>query len=1306
MDESNENNQKIKNELIDTLKLDLETILNDFKQNTIEPKVLKNIVNNLKELKKIKNIQISIDNLLINEHYNIFRKVILEEKSIRVTTLKILRFLIEISPTYFTNIYLNKMLPLAICKIFEDFKHGSFDDRYLCLKLINSWLKFSEKNFPLIFCQSVASMAKGDEVFKKGCIEFIRNLAIIKPDLCSTVGGYRILINTLLDESCIEMSDNIFYTLLYIINTPCKRKYFNGFEDFYELFAIFTKSDFTLKDKERGNDINVEEKNKNDVQLQISKNIIEKLLKTWPGYSLIMGDYMAMGSVIEALNTDTSMSIKSTILNMMKEILENEYIVLDNFTNLSSPSHDYFYINKVYLAYILQGLQNNKLYENLIKFIDNENNYLTEYAHKLALKYTILYSKLSNADLQLPFLNEKLEKQKLIDQLTNINNPNDSSFLSTTSSFKGIDDEIVNTKVKIMHLLDQTFYHFNCKDISNIDLENLSTEVIIASNSIVNMQNIKKYNNQYSIESSKKELYMINDESFQQILKTSKILDGKEFQSWDWKHIDEILDIVENRKDLVMDLYKQKFFKKLLFVFMPSKNQISYLQWKVENFNYASIGNKFFKLLSNSSEGISILDTSPEEYIFQKTLTWYEDFQNCLEIILNPISNTNKKNPIYDIEQPFSIIRISKSLSRQLFTFIGLISQSMQGDEYLDKKGFYKLISKFLNKGSFYDYILTLLIDNLNFNSKNVIEFMKILIERGSKQIKRYIIEHVRCLLKFGKDVMLNIQTLMNAIDPNDIDCNRVIISILTSLVFEGRYIEEIVKNKDYIHKLSLINKEIIYIMMRNKEAYDILYDTFITDEIKNINIESIIIDYSEKLEDSMNEIFNSDDKNDNYYLNINLPKIENQYENYSELFWLKQLPFNVNLLINRGNEKKLDLFLNSYMEYIDAKTILLYSKLQEGTDIEIDFDEHEIKFVCTLGYSNIDRSCKVISNYTNFLTFGKSEFNQKLIFKKGKETYFKIEKEGVTFIFTKKDKNLENGRYSIFSVYFSIKIHPETKQTLKTPINIITELPNNDIGYQKIIEMNFIEQLFEFLNNEKYKNENTKIIKGTLWILGKILIKPMFGLLLQERYNIIEKILEYFKKCEDYAMKGTISYVLCYISQNKTLKTFLENNNYNYFFNTEICYPKDMKELYMDNSSSYENKKLKEECQKINKYVILDDKSSEIYTNVSSLINSISYKQASEKLNDMIKTDSNAFNDPNLLVRIYTALSRYKFRLPLRRIIMMFFENAISSPDIIDMAVNTMNKIGTNLFQSEEYEEEKKDEIDTSKKNNEIKTN
>jgi hypothetical protein len=36
-------------------------------------------------------------------------------------------------------------------------------------------------------------------------------------------------------------------------------------------------------------------KNKLNLQLQISKKLIKKLLNTWPGYSLIMGDYLSMG---------------------------------------------------------------------------------------------------------------------------------------------------------------------------------------------------------------------------------------------------------------------------------------------------------------------------------------------------------------------------------------------------------------------------------------------------------------------------------------------------------------------------------------------------------------------------------------------------------------------------------------------------------------------------------------------------------------------------------------------------------------------------------------------------------------------------------------------------------------------------------------------------------------------------------------------------------------------------------------------------------------------------------------------------
>jgi hypothetical protein len=69
----------------------------------------------------------------------------------------------------------------------------------------------------------------------------------------------------------------------------------------------------------------------------------------------------------------------------------------------------------------------------------------------------------------------------------------------------------------------------------------------------------------------------------------------------------------------------------MLYVFMPSKNLFVSLAWNSETFLYASVGAKFFKILSNSVEGIRILDTSPEENFFSQNKTWYEDVYTCLE---------------------------------------------------------------------------------------------------------------------------------------------------------------------------------------------------------------------------------------------------------------------------------------------------------------------------------------------------------------------------------------------------------------------------------------------------------------------------------------------------------------------------------------------------------------------------------------------------------------------------------------------------------------------------------------------------
>jgi hypothetical protein len=369
-----------------------------------------------------------------------------------------------------------------------------------------------------------------------------------------------------LEENCIDISDNIFYTLLYLINSKEKRKHFTHIGEFYKIFSIFTKSDFNsnaqIKDKDNQNQNKNQQQNsdeafKLEIQLALSKRVIEKLLRTWPGYSLLMGDFMGMNSIINSINTDTNILIKHTVLDIIKELVENDYHTCDNFSHLISG--DEFYVNKVYLAYILQGLHDNKLYDSLMKFIEkeNNNNRLCEYAQKIALKFIILYSKLSNVDLQLPLLNQRVSHFEFSQKLKKQNYPYKENEMPKPVKSKednhnhnqNNEDDLVNSKIKIIGMLDQTFYHFNSRDISHMEVKDLSDVVVHAMYSVVNLQTVKKYNNQYSKEVSKKELYMIDDTTFQLILKNCHILDSKDFFEWDWERIDQILDILEYRRE-------------------------------------------------------------------------------------------------------------------------------------------------------------------------------------------------------------------------------------------------------------------------------------------------------------------------------------------------------------------------------------------------------------------------------------------------------------------------------------------------------------------------------------------------------------------------------------------------------------------------------------------------------------------------------------------------------------------------------------------------------------------------------------
>ena len=1265
--------EKYKKSIIQTL----ESIQNDYKTNLIIPNTLYELNNFLTELKNKKIKTDLIDNQITNEHLYVFL-CLLQEEGTRTLGLKILKNNIEIHPP-FTKKLVNKMFPMIICKILEDFKSKNFNDRYECLKLINSWFQLSNNNFPFIFCQGIAAMSKNDEIFKKGCLEFLRILSIIRPDLCSSVGGFKILINSLLDVNNYDIQDYILYSLLYVINSPDKRKYFNGFDDFYKIFSVFTKSDFTNKNSpkdkntNKNNDPNAYENEKKRIEL--SKNVIKKLLKTWTGYLLIMGDYMALGSVIEALNTDTDDLIKSTVLNMFNEILNEEYDYIDNFINISSSSRDYFYTNKIFFAYIFQGLEQNNFYSNIMKFIENGNKTYNDFAHSLALKYIILYSKISKTYLKLPFLNEKLRNE--FEQKKQENNDLKLIYQKEMDLWENQYKEIAEED-----LLDKIFYHFLSKDLSYINAKNLSTEVILALHTlIINFQSNKKYTNQYSIESCNKELYSIDDKSFNKLLIQSKVLDTKEYIKWDWGHIDSILEVIDNKK-LISE--RQAILKKLLYFYYPSKNEFVNNFWKsgkseankeflVDSFSYGSIGNKLFTILASCPEGIIVLKNKDD---------FVEDVINCLKNCLN---ENRKAIQVFGIEQIYS------KMSRNIFTFIGILSSTLYGDEYLEEKGFYSMLDKFVDSNNKFDYLLATIIDNINFNSKNVNEWISKLISKGSPQIKRYIFDHIRCIFQLKKELTCDINLLLNSFSTEKENCNNVIISILTSILVRDNNNYEINLTPELIEKISKIDKKLLFIMMRNKDCFELMED-FIQKEIKDINVDDLVVSYGNYLEESTIKIINAkgdDNKDYNVFLTITLSQIEEQYNKIHEFFVLKQLPFYIIIIIKDKESKNIRerYILNSHMEYFSNDKIILYGKPRDNVNQRnIDFRTSTVNFLWKLGDVNIDRMGKYYTGNLDELLvpFGDNELNQKIEIPDN-PGLIKLEKEGITLIL-KEDQN-NKGTYSLYSIYCNIKINPHTKQYFKTPINILTELPNNEKGTETLINIGAVEKLLNYLDNDNIINKDIKNIKSALWMLAKILIRDETGKI-EKKYQIIQKILKFNEECSDYGMKGNIVYILCFISQKPSIKEYLKINGYSYFFNTDICYPNDMNKLYIDKTTSYDNNKIKKDGDIINKKIVLSKESEAIYSNITNLINNIWSKTASIELDDIYKREPHLFNDPNLFIKVYAALSRHKFKQPVRRKILQYFDNCLTSPEIIENASKILGELGEDLLLAHEMEE------------------
>ena len=1271
------------------IKEDLSNIKSNYEKKIIVPLNLYDLNDHLMEFINYKTDKINnITDLITIDYLFFFRTALINSNSLRILILQILRNCIKINPL-FTNKILDAMIPILFCKYFEDLTLP-FEERYYYLKIGQIWLKLSDANFPIIFLQSIAIIAKSDNIFKIGCIEFLRMTSILRPDLVSTVGGFSILINSFIDRGLPkDLKNKIIVSIMYILNTPNKRKYFNGLGDFYKIFSIFTKSDFSSGTNiDTNNSKQLEEIMKENEKLGTILNatvpIIVKFLFTWPGYFYIMRNKLIINSFLVPLNNDVNILIKKAILNLFKQMLDKFINIYDNFNKISSEDRDIYYINKIYIAFIIQEFFSNNLNDHFMKFIEEvDSDELRNYALKIFYKFNILFAKILNNDLRSSFTNNKIEKLKWFEEsdeeinipereLDKTNVYNNDHIIDYLSNFEKHKAPI---QIKIMNILDTVFHHLECRDTPFLTPETISSEIIIAMNSMMNLDYIKKYDNQYAIETAKEEIYSKDDE-YIQIVKNSKILDLKECQQWDWTQIDSLLDIIEVKKELLTELNRQKIFKKLLYAYSPSKNLIVKMPWKVSNFFYA-IGNKLFKILSNNQEGIEILDSPNEDTIFLKANSWIKDVMQCLDDIHEKIENE---------ENPFHISKINNTLSRNIFIFIGIISNSKLGDDYLNKQGFYTLLNKFISVKCYkFDYLLTLIIDNINLNSKHTSNWVQKILENGNNDIKRYLLNQIRCLLTFGKEVIIDIKFLLNILSPDFQDIDKKIVSIIYILIKKGKVSYPIFKEKSILEKISQADKKLLYILMRDEKIYSFLID-IIKKEAEKTDICKLVEEYEVIMKSSLKDIFDlSEERSKKFYLTINLSEINDKYSYYYEYFWIKQLPLNVVVQKIEDNFKRVEFQINNYLEYnIDENIIKMVCKVPENQKISID-NNTGIQIICFLGRLSLNKNCNVINNASNFLALSYKDILKNIVPYRNIKNIFLLKKDGINIILTRPENSIV---FYLDKIFFNIQILPNSIQGLKTPVNLITELINSEKGYEIIEQKEFIEKLLLYLDNVSpdYIDKNSNKIKSALYILSKILINKN-AKYLDDKYEIIKKMCNFFDKCDDYSMKGTLAYITSFIALNDKLNLDMINSRSLYFSNTTICYPKDSISFNADLSIDYENKILEDEMNLIESEIILNENAEIIYDYTTNLINNITSKESVDYLQKCFRNGENCLKDVNLYIKIFAILSIFKFKKEARKIIMNLFHICIFSNEISLDAMSILKNIDDDLFNSHQLE-------------------
>lgn len=495
-------------------------------------------------------------------------------------------------------------------------------EREQALRLVRAFSDF-HANIPRGIVQAIIScVEKQDDPLRNMALETLLELCFLNPEVVSECHGMHVFEAILREYTLFPLASIILDAILQLMSAHSTRQYFLNDFNISVLFTIFS-------DSNTKSSLNVE-------KMQNGTLLIAKALKDYNGLMLFsMNNFQPLRELLSFFQVPLCAPY---LVDIFLDVLRIKKI------SYGSPRSSY----KLTPSHFCKESMLLNQYVALIVLVMYKSNFVS-FIGKLLNRYEI---EEINATL--------LAKARyLLSEYMNLA----MNLLSEDTSFAN----------ELLPFYKKTYYNetFEFGKIFNAMNKKRNT---------LGMAAIDVGKNVLNISQSIKETTMgrkVDDMEFRRMVYDSKVLQTKNFASWNWNVIQELLEgPLLNPKQLDELVKSTKFIRRLLIFYRPLRLRFANVDKGTRlSQRYVQVGCHFFRMLTSTSVGMKIL-ADDTKIIPQLTSLLFRAMEgNTTDNIVD--ANTLKTKVVGGY-----------------FKFVGVLTESQNGVSYLKKWNFFTIMYK------------------------------------------------------------------------------------------------------------------------------------------------------------------------------------------------------------------------------------------------------------------------------------------------------------------------------------------------------------------------------------------------------------------------------------------------------------------------------------------------------------------------------------------------------------------------------------------------------------------------------------